>query len=80
MSEEGRANPTTELRVIISEGPDGQPVVEYEARIKGTTTVINMRPSHVAGQLLSAAMLVFTREYKAIHDLALSKKSKKSKS
>jgi hypothetical protein len=69
-----RPNPTTELRVMITEGPDGQPTVEYEARIKGTTTVIPMRPSHIAGQLVSAAMLVLVREYKSVQDLVPKKK------
>jgi len=69
-------NPTTELRVIITEGPDGQPTVEYEARVKGTTTVISMRPSHVAGQLVAAAMLVLVREYKTVQDLVPKRKKK----
>lgn len=58
-----KSNPTTELRVMISEGPDGNLLVEHEARIKGTTTIIPMRPSHVAGQLFAAALVMSLKEY-----------------
>ena len=54
---------TTELRMIITEDKDGRMVVEYDARIKGTETIIQMRPSHVLGQLRGASAILERQFY-----------------
>jgi hypothetical protein len=72
-----RPNPTTELRVMISEGPDGNMLVEHEALIKGTTTIVKMRPSHIAGQLMSAAVLVLAKEFENVRGIAAGRGRKK---
>lgn len=58
---EGHA--TTELRMIITEDKDGRLTVEHDARIKGTEIAIQMRPSHILGQLRGASALLERQFY-----------------
>jgi hypothetical protein len=76
MVEQPKPNPTTELRVIIYEGPDGDLIVEHEGRVKDTSVVVQMRPSHIAGQLLAASYVVLAREYEALQSARTKKKKK----
>ena len=59
-------NPTTELRVIIKEDKDGNLTMDYQSTIAGSEVLIDMRPSHVAGQLNAAALLVLGKKYKLL--------------
>lgn len=62
------ANPTTELRVIIKEDKDGNLTMDYQATVAGSEVLIDMRPSHVAGQLNAAALLVLGQKYRLLKD------------
>lgn len=60
---ETNARDTTELRVMITEDAHGNITAEYMAVIKGTEVAIPLRPSHVVGQLISAAWLINTNSF-----------------
>lgn len=68
---------TTELTIRITEGGDSGLDVKYEGRIVETDTKIAMRPSHIVGQLVCAAVFVIIDSYDTIK-AELSAKLKKS--
>ena len=59
-------NRITQLRVMIEEDAFGNLDVMHECVIKGTTTIVPMRPSHLAGQLVAAAVVVLNKTYKKL--------------
>lgn len=59
-------NPKTELRVIITEDQNGNLDIKYQAYIFGSDLLLDMRPSHVAGQLHAGALLVLGEKYKLL--------------
>jgi hypothetical protein len=63
MTEENGSKRATELRVLITEDGKGNLDVEWESVLKSDKTPIQMRPSHVAGQLFSAAHIVLAKSY-----------------
>jgi hypothetical protein len=46
------------MRVIITEDGTGTLDVKYQVTLEGSDKLIYMRPSHVAGQLFNAAVLI----------------------
>ena len=58
------SNPTTKLRVEITEGANGQFNVEWQSSANGVDVV--MRPSHVIGQLQTAAMVIAAQSFEGI--------------
>jgi hypothetical protein len=65
-SDGSQESQTTQLRVMIEEDPYGNLEVMHECVIKGTTTVVPMRPSHLAGQLMAAAYVIQAKTYKKL--------------
>lgn len=56
----------TQLRVMIEEDAYGNLDVMHECVIKGTTTVVPLRPSHLAGLLIAAAGVTLSKAYKKL--------------
>lgn len=71
-------NPTTELRVMITEDALGNLDVEWQCLVKGTEVTIPVRASHVIGQLQAAAIVVAAKSYRGFRETVQSalKKSK----
>jgi hypothetical protein len=63
-----KKNPTTELRVIITEDALGNLDVEWQCLVKGTEITVIPRASHVIGQLQAAAVIVAAKSYKGLRD------------
>jgi hypothetical protein len=55
----------TELRLMITERPNGVIILDWQATLKGSDIIIPMRPSHVIGQLHAAIFLLERDSYKA---------------
>jgi hypothetical protein len=56
----------TELRVMITEDGLGNLDVWHQVVKKGTEEIIQMRSSHVAGQLYAAAHVILAKHYTKI--------------
>ena len=67
-TKEAVSRDTTELRVMITEDSHGNIQAEWAAYIKGSEVAIPMRPSHVVGQLVSAAWLINTNSFVGLKD------------
>ena len=68
-------NQTTQLKVLIEEDWHGNLDVMHECVIKGTDTVVPMRPSHLAGLLMAAAFVIQLKTYKKLSVIAEEKTS-----
>jgi len=51
---------------MITEDALGNLDIKYQAYVAGSEVVIDMRPSHVAGQLNAGALLVLAEKYKLL--------------
>jgi hypothetical protein len=61
--------------VQIEEDANGNLDVMYECILKGTTTVVPMRPSHLAGQLMAAAFVIQNKTYRKLSLISSEKTS-----